>query len=580
MSSNVPKQNTYERLERFKLLCQRTLPIDFDDSLTDYELLGKLVNKLNSVIDNAEKMGVDVTNMFETYSLLLEWVNSYFDRLDVQDEINYKIDELVTNGTLLKILAELIGYVTPEMFGCVGDGITDDTIPLKAMFNSNSNLFMFTKGKTYLVSEQIEITKDNVIIVGNHALLKANTNLTLIDVPSYEGFVTIIGENVTLKSLDIDASKTYLVRSDIKDDDYADNTNKYYAERSKGLHGLVIKGSKNVIVEDCKITNSILGICSWFSERITIKDCYVSYTLADGIATYSGNKNVTIDNCICSDNGDDAFSVYASTLPTLSSPTKNVIVKNCKSINCYARALLNHGGKNIIFDNIIIEKARQFLCVLGQGYADYSVFDTNNTIVTNIICSCKNYGGFGAIALGQLEYAGKVILDNVYVYPSDVKDYDRECYLKYGSGDIDIRNSKFEFFSLYGERETDLKLTNCEFINGFTHSKLNSTNVTVRDCKFTSNGSYLFTVSNSKYVDMQGIYGDNKLIEGNLADNSTIITDNADMFSSGFFASNNVTLRGLQVINALPSVSGIYKLNTPIIVQGVLYKWNGTEWVV
>lgn len=48
-------------------------------------------------------------------------------------------------------------YVTPQMFGAVGDGVTDDSEALQKMFNANRTIFAIDKTKKYLITKTINI---------------------------------------------------------------------------------------------------------------------------------------------------------------------------------------------------------------------------------------------------------------------------------------------------------------------------------------------------------------------------------------------------------------------------------------
>lgn len=81
------------QLPNFKYWVQRTLPQVYDDSLSHIELLGKVTHHLNEVIDSQNKTNDNVT-------YLLGW----FDNLDVQDEVNAKLDVYAVDGTLDNII--------------------------------------------------------------------------------------------------------------------------------------------------------------------------------------------------------------------------------------------------------------------------------------------------------------------------------------------------------------------------------------------------------------------------------------------------------------------------------------------
>ena len=108
MSVNfTPTQNSYKDISSFKFWCQKILPAVYDDSLSYYELLNKVVAVLNDVIENHNKMGTDIRALYEAYTLLQNWVNHYFDNLSVQREINLKLDSMSKDGSLSVLLNPL-----------------------------------------------------------------------------------------------------------------------------------------------------------------------------------------------------------------------------------------------------------------------------------------------------------------------------------------------------------------------------------------------------------------------------------------------------------------------------------------
>lgn len=105
MSINVlPNYNAPNKTGLFRFWCQKVLPAVYDDSLSYYELLCKVVNYLNDVIENADTTNTNVDSLYNSFVQLQNYVNSYFDNLNLQDEINAKLDEFVADGTFTNIL--------------------------------------------------------------------------------------------------------------------------------------------------------------------------------------------------------------------------------------------------------------------------------------------------------------------------------------------------------------------------------------------------------------------------------------------------------------------------------------------
>ena len=118
-------------LKTFKFWCQKVLPLVYDDSLSYYELLCKVVNYINNIINdlneltekvdnNYNDLNNKITNLTTLFNQLKSYVDNYFKNLDVQDEINNKLDEMAQDGSLEEILAPYIGVTVNNNFAPSG----------------------------------------------------------------------------------------------------------------------------------------------------------------------------------------------------------------------------------------------------------------------------------------------------------------------------------------------------------------------------------------------------------------------------------------------------------------------------
>lgn len=104
----TPTFNGYTDQQPFRFWCQTVLPSVYDDSLSYYELLNKVVEQLNVVISNETNLEGNVQGLLVAYNQLQEYVNTYFDNLDVQAEIDTKLDKMVTDGTFDRIINDTL----------------------------------------------------------------------------------------------------------------------------------------------------------------------------------------------------------------------------------------------------------------------------------------------------------------------------------------------------------------------------------------------------------------------------------------------------------------------------------------
>ena len=180
-----------------------------------------------------------------------------------------------------------INYVTPEMFGAIGDGITDDTAAInRALENSENKILYFTK--TYLIDGAV--TTD---VIDNHGLkVRSNTVIRfiggskIIQKPSNASeshiFILLGCENVDISGGCIEG-------------DYLTHTTES-GTTDEWCHGIEVISSKNIHIHD-----------------MTIKNCYgdgiyigQSGTRVSSIPADNHCRNVTLENIIidkCGRNG-------------------------------------------------------------------------------------------------------------------------------------------------------------------------------------------------------------------------------------------------------------------------------------
>ena len=100
----------YKHLPPFKGMVLQNFPFieeDFD-AITNYQLLCKIVEYLKNVIHNENIMEENINNLYDEFVNLKNYVDNYFDNLDVQEEINNKLDEMAENGELAEIIENTV----------------------------------------------------------------------------------------------------------------------------------------------------------------------------------------------------------------------------------------------------------------------------------------------------------------------------------------------------------------------------------------------------------------------------------------------------------------------------------------
>lgn len=150
--------NSFTPTKPFRFWCQKVLPLVYDDSLSYYELLCKVVDYLNKTMEDVETLHGDVTNLHTAYEELQSYVNNYFSTLDVQEEIDNKLDQMANDGTL-NILLQMHARMVLPSNDTTGE---TDTLNIQKMLDKFGYVELFTG--IYYTNAPIKLKSGNVII--------------------------------------------------------------------------------------------------------------------------------------------------------------------------------------------------------------------------------------------------------------------------------------------------------------------------------------------------------------------------------------------------------------------------------
>ena len=169
------------KLTPFKLfLCNNSFPFieeDFD-SLTNYQLLSKIVGYIQSqIIPTIDETTEAQNNLSTKFIELKNYVDNYFDNLDVQEEINTKLDEMASDGSLENIINQ-------EIFGNINQKIST-------------------------LETNVETLQDDMNTSENNITKLQNINLSQFD---KNGKTIFIGDSYATYSPDQDITKDYVTQ--------------------------------------------------------------------------------------------------------------------------------------------------------------------------------------------------------------------------------------------------------------------------------------------------------------------------------------------------------------------------------
>lgn len=176
----------YKRLSPFKWFILENFPlIDEDfDALTNWQLFCKLGKEINKLINSQNATGEQIENLTNAFNALKDYVDNYFANLDVQDEINAKLDAMAESGDLEAIIASYLNTNAILAF--------DTVTALKGATNLANGTFVRTFGKsTY---------NDGL---GSLYKIRALTNNDVVDeknLVSLTNFNTLVAEKIYVRN--------------------------------------------------------------------------------------------------------------------------------------------------------------------------------------------------------------------------------------------------------------------------------------------------------------------------------------------------------------------------------------------
>lgn len=305
------------------------------------------------------------------------------------------------------------GAVSVKWFGAVGDGVTDDTIPIQAAFDSGHKVLILNG--TYMCAN-LQM-KDNLHVVGesHNAILKllpnaliSSYNGSIADSAGYypgnvigstlnhtggtwydggvrakdENNVEYIYQDIVIENLTIDGNKTFNTQGD-------NSQNRSAMGACVSIHGC-----KNVTVRKCRITNS------------RIDGIHIGYTLHGGS-----------DYCIIENNyfeGNQRLNVALIT-------GKHNIVSNNYGENSTGGPGVNSGGAVDIEANFEDEVNYRHLIVGNNFKGGFAIVSQNKAKLNGTVALGNVW--YGRLGLSLASTYGCVISNDTYIDESGLVDW-------------------------------------------------------------------------------------------------------------------------------------------------------------
>ena len=378
-------------------------------------------------------------------------------------------------------LNELKTFVTPQMFGAKGDGVTDDTAAIQAALDASS--YVHIPDGIYMVNAEgknggIKPRSNQTIILSENAVIKAITN-------SSERYhiINIIGaNNVTIRGGKVEGEKST-----------------HTGTTGDWGHGISILRSDNITIdgmeifncwgdaicmgsdldsgyehncENIRIYNCVLhdcrrqGISITAADGVTVRDCEIyniSGTLPQAGIDIEPNRddeqclNIVIDSCYIHDTAGESIVTFHGDASKFNSTH---IIDGVRVVNCrLAGIFMCNGGENIFVSNSSIYQVK----LASISYA----INVSNCRIDNLLVAGGS-GNFDNCEFLRDNSSGYLIQSNIEKYPNVVTEslIFNKCHFKTGSAAtyfMSLINTPPTAWDVNIPAEKLIKFTSCKF---------------------------------------------------------------------------------------------------------------------
>ena len=383
------------------------LPTSYLLSMTYEEQLIWLCNYLKeTVIPTVNNNGLAVEELQAKYIELKSYVDNYFDNLDVQEEINNKLDEMVEDGTLQEIIADYLNSKAIFGFDTIQD-LKESTNLINGSYAQTLGYNAKNDGGEGLYKIRT-ITNDDII--DNATIIALENNNTLI--------AELINNEVNFMQFGCYGDGIHDDTNNIKKAiTYAGNNNK-----------TIISSQKDYLITDYIVfpdVNLKLNQATFktnYSIKITANNKHLDFPRVTNNGTLSENVGIELFECYTN-------KIYIPFIENheigllLSADTKGCVYNNItiqEIRNCLTSLKLDNGTNGWINENTFIGgrlwHTSEYITLYGSNiikiHSKGSSVHTNNNNYFLHQCIEGNEGEVNGLKI-KLEYSNYNIFEDL-----------------------------------------------------------------------------------------------------------------------------------------------------------------------
>lgn len=495
------------------------LPSSYLETMSYYEMLVWFTEFLkNQVIPTVNNNAEAVQELQTLYEELRTYVNNYFDNLDVQEEINNKLDEMAESGQLTDIIAQYLGLAGMIAFDTVADmklaenlvnGSKCRTLGYHSVNDGGGAYYKIRQVTNDDVVDEmfiIEVNDDNLVgelITDNLNIKQLGANgVVANDTKALKGFA-----NSSVKTLII-PNGSYLLNDtvDLEDKELIGNENPTITINgitTAREHTIHVGGSchiSNIVFELAIASTNILGFYN--ANNCIIENCKfnVNNVACNGyVDIYTNNQNIRFVNCdfkcySMSDGSPARGGLWVREM-TNNHTTKNIRFDNCNFDHKSSDEVIACWNTDYLLEDVQINNC--FFYLQPETTSQVMVrFDCKNSSINNCVFTYKPSSETARSTLISNNNNNKVEINNCKFDTSlslsnglsnGAKITLNNCYFINDkqtnlAGSSKFKNCRFELLSIQGQGSVNLE--NCNLTISQKTNWNFSGSVDIRKCKF------------------------------------------------------------------------------------------------
>lgn len=397
--SNLNELKPITSLNSFARFCCTigNLPSSYMVSLTYEEQLLWFCDYLqNTVIPAVNNNAEVVKELQELYVKLKNYVDNYFENLDVQNEINQKLDKMAQDGTLQEIITSYLKINGILSFNNINDLKTSENLVNGSFVKTYGFYELNDLGGAFYKIREINnkdiVNEINIISLNNENLIAElilNDEMNILQFGINENNSNRINEFINLLE-----NKTLLFNNV----DYKLNQDLILPSNIKLIgNNTTISSDDDIILNDNNIIDNI--IFNTITPITRNDKGYITNQISCHL--YANQKNnIIIKNC----NGNGLF-------------IELLTCNNCIIDNCVINAGFSNAGTITIINNCLNCKVLNSE-IYGANYDAISIYRSNDIKVDN--CLMHNNGHSGT----WTPYSKNLLISNCKSYNNGIDGFD------------------------------------------------------------------------------------------------------------------------------------------------------------